>query len=156
MQGNARRGFSVLDLFPLLAIPVLLYNLAAAASAPAPVGALEASLVTTLRGPAMTLPMLSGVGMVLTWGDLLLLLSIVLLLVEVIKSARTSSTAIVNHMLSLGVFIVALVEFLLLPSFASSTFFLLMMMALLDAMAGMAVTIMSARRDFDVGGMGGG
>jgi hypothetical protein len=44
---------------------------------------------------------------------------------------------------------------LLLRSFASATFFLLTMIVLLDAMAGMAVTIISARRDLDVGGVAG-
>jgi hypothetical protein len=78
---------------------------------------------------------------------------VILLLVEVIKSARTASPAIINHMLSFGVFIFCLIEFLLLPSFSSSAFFLITMIVLLDALAGMAVTIVSARRDFDVGGM---
>jgi hypothetical protein len=59
-------------------------------------------------------------------------------------------------MLSMGLFIVCLIEFLLLRSFASPTFFLLTAIVLLDAMAGMVVTIVSARRDFDVAGLGGG
>jgi hypothetical protein len=54
----------------------------------------------------------------------------------------------------MGLFIVCLIEFLLLRSFASPTFFLLTAIVLLDAMAGMVVTIVSARRDFDVAGMG--
>lgn len=102
------------------------------------------------------MPMLSGTTLSLGWGDLLILLSIVFLLIEVIKAPRTASPSIINHMLSMGVFILCLVEFLLLPSFGTSTFFLLTMIVLLDAMAGMAVTIISARRDLDVGGVAGG
>jgi hypothetical protein len=36
------------------------------------------------------------------------------------------------------------------PAFATSVFFLIMMMSLLDVMAGFMVTIASARRDFGV------
>jgi len=47
--------------------------------------------------------------------------------------------------------IVSLIEFLLFKSFATSVFFFLMMMTLLDVLAGFMVTIVSARRDFGVG-----
>ena len=42
-------------------------------------------------------------------------------------------------------------EFLLAPAFATSTFFLLGVMVLLDVLAGFIVTIVSARRDIDFG-----
>lgn len=149
-RGNAR--LVGLELFPLMFIPILIYNiLAATSSDPAP-GSTTPALLTTLHADALSIPMLSGSTLSLNWGDLLLLLAVALLLAEVIKSARTGSPAIINHMLSLGLFIVCLIEFLLLPSFASSAFFLITMIVLLDALAGMVVTIISARRDFDVGG----
>jgi uncharacterized membrane protein len=47
-------------------------------------------------------------------------------------------------------FIVCLVEFLLFPAFATSTFFLLMLMVLLDVLAGFIVTIVASRREIDV------
>lgn len=155
MDVKANRGIAIFEIFPLLFVPVLLYNLAALFSATPPPGISEPTLLATMRSEALALPMLSGVKLSLGWGDLLLLLAVACLLVEVIKSARTASPAIMNHMFSMGVFVLALIEFLLLPSFASPTFFLLTMIALLDAMAGMTVTIISARRDFDVGGMAG-
>jgi len=46
---------------------------------------------------------------------------------------------------------VCLVEFLLLPAFQTSVFFILTFMCLLDVLAGVVVTIVSARRDFSVG-----
>ena len=90
----------------------------------------------------------------LHWGDVLLLLSLVMLFVELLKSTSTGTSAIFNHALSMLVFIVCLVEFLLHPAFATSTFFLIMIMSLLDVLAGVIVTIVSARRDveFDKGG----
>ena len=49
------------------------------------------------------------------------------------------------------VFIICLVEFLLLANFQTSVFFILTVMCLLDVLAGVVVTIVSARRDFSVG-----
>jgi hypothetical protein len=156
MDVRTHRGSaSMYEIFPFLLIPVLIYNLLALFSAPSATGSTEPSLLATLRAEAFVMPMLSGTTLSLGWGDLLILLSIVFLLIEVIKAPRTASPSIINHMLSMGVFILCLVEFLLLPSFGTSTFFLLTMIVLLDAMAGMAVTIISARRDLDVGGVAG-
>ena len=43
-------------------------------------------------------------------------------------------------------------QFLLLPAFATSAFFLLTTMVLLDVLAGFIVTIVASRRDIDMGG----
>ena len=43
-----------------------------------------------------------------------------------------------------------MIEFLLLPGFAGSVFFLILTMALLDVLAGFIVTIIASRRDFDL------
>ena len=48
------------------------------------------------------------------------------------------------------VLLVALVEFIVLPQFGTSVFFLLVLLAVLDVIAGFTVTITSARRDFSV------
>jgi hypothetical protein len=79
----------------------------------------------------------------------LLLIGLVMLFVELLKSTSTGTSAIFNHALSMLVFIVCLIEFLLHPAFATSTFFLIMIMSLLDVLAGVIVTIVSARRDVE-------
>ena len=48
--------------------------------------------------------------------------------------------------------LLCLLLFLLLPSFVTSTFFLIMIMVLLDVLAGFIVTIVASRKDFDFGG----
>lgn len=83
-------------------------------------------------------------------GDLLLMLALSLLFLELIKSTSASSSAIANHAFSLILFVVCLVEFLLLPAFATSVFFLVLLMCLLDVLAGIVVTIMAARRDISL------
>lgn len=131
-----------LAIAPLIAVPVLIYNLVALTSA---------SAAAALASAVFDMSMLSGARFVLTWGDLLLVLAIVLLFAEVLKSTGTGATAITNHMLSMVLFIVCLLEFLLLPSFATPVFFLMTAIVLLDALAGMVVSTISARRDFGVG-----
>jgi len=134
---------------PLLIIPILLYNLIAIAQIVAgnPDQA-HAGLVAEL----FSVPMPSGGQWSVSGGDLLILLGLFMLFFELVKSTSSEKVAIVNHSLSMVLFIVALVEFLLLPGFATSTFFLLTMMVLLDVVAGFTVTIISARKDFEFGG----
>ena len=95
--------------------------------------------------------MISGVNWSITNGEMLVFVAITLLFVEIVKSTSTGTSSILNHAVSMILFIVCLVEFLLMPNFATSTFFIIMSMTLLDVLAGVIVTIVSARRDFGVG-----
>lgn len=142
------------SVFPLLAIPVIIYNIIAftgAGAAPVAGAANLAPLATILAKPALSFPMISGVTWQLSGADALILLSISLLFLEILKSTSTGTATIMNHTVSLILFIICLVQFLLLPNFATSAFFILTIMALLDVLAGVVVTIVSARRDFGVG-----
>lgn len=146
--------------FPLLAIPVIIYNLIALTSGsvvPGEGAALSlAPLATTLANPVLNLSMISGVVWQMSGADALILLAIALLFLEILKSTSTGTATIMNHAVSMILFIVCLVEFLLHPNFATSAFFIIMVMTLLDVLAGVVVTIVSARRDFGVGeGFGG-
>ena len=96
-------------------------------------------------------PMTSGATWSISIGDLILFLSLILLFVELLKSTSSQRVAIVNHALSMALFVLCLVLFLLLPSFATSTFFLIVVMILLDVLAGFIVTIIASRKDFDFG-----
>lgn len=83
-------------------------------------------------------------------GGLLVVLGLLLLYVEIVKATRTSTVAVVDHVLSMGVFVVALLELLLLKDFGTLTFFLITLMTFIDVIAGFTVTIQGARRDFGV------
>lgn len=100
--------------------------------------------------------MASGADFNLRTGDIFVLVGLLFLFFEIIKSARVRSGTVLDHMLSTFVFIAALVLFLLVPFAATSTFFLIMCMALLDVIAGFTVSIFSARRDYTVGHDNGG
>ncbi len=162
--GPNKRGdrsmMSIFGIFPLLTIPVVIYNLMAFLFSKRP-DVVEGAVVTgndraiamfeTLQTPFLKLPMVSGATWSMTGGDLLILISLLFLFIEILKSTSTGTATILNHAVSMILFIVCLVEFLLFPQFATSIFFVLTMMTLLDVLAGVVVTIVSARRDFAVG-----
>jgi hypothetical protein len=130
---------------PLLIIPFLIYN---AVAFTAFGGATEGWRGTDL----LTIPMVSGQSWALTAGDLLLVVGLICLFFEVIKSTNTGRSSVIEHMASTALFVVFLVEFLLLAPAASSTFFILMMMALVDVVAGFTISITGAGRDVTMGG----
>jgi hypothetical protein len=135
---------------PLLLIPVVLYNIVILFGATGGGGMAEADAI--LRDPLFSIPMTSGANWSVGVGDLILFLSLILLFFELLKSTSSQKVAIVNHALSLIVFVVCLVEFLLIRGFATSTFFLIVTMVMLDVLAGFIVTIIAARKDLDFGG----
>jgi hypothetical protein len=133
-------GNTMFAAVPLLALPVLLYNLIAFTAGDAQ---------ATMTSPMFTISMPTGAAWSVSLGDLLLAASLVVLFVELLKSTTSRGIAILNHSLSMILFIVCLVEFLLVRAFATSTFFLITLMVLLDVLAGFIVTIISARRDIE-------
>lgn len=133
---------------PLLLIPVVLYNILALTSSGGP--ALEA-VDFALRDPMFSIQMASNARWNVGAGDLILCLALVLLFLELLKSTSSQKVAIVNHALSMILFVGCLIQFLLFPAFATSTYFLLLTMVLLDVLAGFIVTIIAARRDMDFG-----
>jgi hypothetical protein len=132
---------------PLLLLPVLAYNLLVLTLVGG-FGAVDAD--ARLSAPLFQIAMTSGARWPVSIGDLFVMISLGVLFAELLKSTTSRKTVIVNHALSMVVFIVCLVEFLLFRAFATSTFFLLMVMVLLDVLAGFIVTIMAARKDFDL------
>lgn len=116
--------------FPLLLIPLAIYNI----------------IVFLMPGvsfaePLVTLPLMSGAPWPITLSDGLLALGIAMLLLEVMKGARPGAKYLTDHLLSLIVFGGAIAEFLLWPRFASSTYFLLALLALVDFLSGVALRV---------------
>ena len=133
--------------FPLLALPVLAYNLIAL-TLTGGFSAIDAGdkIVVAL----FKIRAASGGMWAVSPADLLLSASLVVLFIELIKSTANRRIAIVNHSLSMLLFVGCLVELLLAPAFATSAFFLITLMVFLDVLAGFIVTIVSARREMDV------
>ncbi len=83
--------------------------------------------------------------------DALIIAGVILLYLELFKATRTSVGAIIEHVFSLLVFLVFLVQFIVYPPAANSTCVILMLLALLDVVGGFTISISTARRDFGVG-----
>lgn len=129
----------MLGTLPLMAIVIILYN-----------------VIVYLTGLSMesqitTVTLISGAVWTVTVGDLIVFAALMLLFLELINSTKTGASTIVNHGLSMLVLLIALVQFIVLPPFGTSTFFALVLLALFDVIAGFTVTITAARRDFTVG-----
>lgn len=135
-----RRSHNWMTVVPTLILPWIVYNILAATGVP-----LDHSLFK------ITLP--SGAEpWSFTVSDAVLLLSLILLFFEIIKSTRTGGNSVADHALSMVVFVLYLIWFLVVPTAATSLFFMMMVISLIDVVAGFSVTITSARRDYSVGG----
>jgi hypothetical protein len=139
--GRGNGGGSMFNVFPLLIIPVIIYAIVAYTTG------------ADMSAQVFSVPMVSG-SLPLSKGDLLVILGMIMLFMELIKAAGSGTATIINHGLSMVIFVIAMALFLLVGHFATSTFFLLTLMTLMDTVAGFVVTIVAARRDLAVGGDG--
>jgi hypothetical protein len=128
--------------FPLLLIPFAIYNIVAFLMP----GVSWTSTLTTVH-------MLSGATWNMSASDILIALGMLLLFAEVVKATRIGVRTVVDHGLSLLLFLGMLVEFLLIPQVATSTFFLLLVLSFIDVLGGFAVTLRTAQRDLTVEGI---
>lgn len=91
-----------------------------------------------------------------TWGDMVVLLGLIVLNIEIFKATRTSNVSIVDHTLSTFAFIAFLISWMISPwtigPKGDSTFLFLTVMSFVDVIAGFTITISAARRDFGLGG----
>ena len=101
--------------------------------------------------PLFSLPLPSGAEWLPVPSDLLIIGGVVLLYLELFKATRTSVGAIVEHILSLVVFLIFLIEFIVFAPAANSTCVILMLLALLDVIGGFTISISTARRDMNFG-----
>jgi hypothetical protein len=129
--------------FPLLLVPFAIYNM---------IAFLTPGVGWT--SPVTTVHMMSGQDWVPTWEDVLIAFAIFLLWVEIIKSTRLGTRNVMDHILAMALFIAMLVEFVLVQRAATSTFFLLMAVALADVLAGFIVGMRGPRRQLEIEGPG--
>ena len=131
-------------LLPLTVLPLAVYNLVA-------FGLIGAGSADPWAAEIISVSMVSGATFKMVLGDLVVTLSLFLLFIEMLKATRTGVSALMDHILSVLVFVVYLVEFLVAAPAATSVFFILMAIALIDVIAGFSITISGARRDVSFG-----
>ena len=128
--------------FPLLLITFAIYNIVAFLMPG-----------VSWSGALTTVHMVSGVDWTMSAGDMLITIAILLMFGEMMKSARIGIRTVIDHGLSLVLFLGMLVEFLLVRQAATATFFLLLVIGFIDVIGGFAVTLRSAQRDLTIEGV---
>ena len=125
--------------FPLLLIPFAIYNM---------IAFLTPGMSWTDK--VATIQLVSGQPWTVTPEEIFLAFSIMLLGIEVIKAARMGLRGLMDHILSMILFVAMLVEFLLVARAGTSTFFLLMTISFVDVLAGFIITARTAQRDIQI------
>lgn len=127
---------------PLFVVLLVAYNIAM----------LTGDINSILAAEMYSVGLVSGAQWSFTVSDLYIILGVIILYIEVFKSTRTGVSSVIDHTLSMVVFVLFLIEFLVVKDCGTSTFFILGLMALLDVIAGFTVSIVAARRDFSFTG----
>src|SRR5690606_23750424 len=89
----------------------------------------------------------SGAEWRMTVGDLMVVVGLFALLGEVFRAATMARHAVTNHLVSIIVLVIYVIEFVVVAEAANSPFFILTIMALIDVLTGVVVTIRLASRD---------
>lgn len=127
--------------FPLLLVPFAIYNII-----------VFLMPGVTWTGAVTSVHMVSGADWTMSAGDMVITLAILLLFGEMMKSTRIGVRTVIDHGLSLVLFLGMLVEFLLVKQASTATFFLLLVISFVDVLGGFAVTLRTAQRDLSIEG----
>jgi hypothetical protein len=140
MPAHRTSTLAYLIAFPLLLVPFALYNMVAFL------------LSMEFSTKVFAVPLLSGKSMDVSTGDVLVLLAVMLLYVEILKSTRMSTKAIMDHVLSMILFLAMTIEFITVGRAATSTFLILLALSFIDVIGGFTITIRTAQRDIEFQG----
>jgi hypothetical protein len=133
----------MLQMFPLLTFSLFVYAVLSFS-----VGSSQAPWY---ESETFIIHMMSGDAWRITAGHLFLMFSMMLLFVELLRATRTGTASLLNHALSVLLFIAALMLFLMVQGYGNSIFFIFMAMTMLDFMAGFIITSVASRRDLSLG-----
>jgi hypothetical protein len=128
----------MLAAIPLLILPVAAY---AALALTLGGGLFSAHCQARLTHPLFSFATGGGGVWPVSASDLLLATALVVAFIELLKGIGDRRVAIANHALSIVLFVACLTAMLLARAFATSTFFLITLMVLLDLAAGFIVTM---------------
>ena len=128
--------------FPLLLVPFAIYNIIAFLMPG-----------VSWSAPLTHVHMMSGAEWTMSAGEILIAFAVLLLFGEMLKSTRIAMRTVLDHALSLLLFLAMLVEFLLVGQASTGTFFLLLVISFVDVIGGFAVALRSAQRDLSVEGV---
>ena len=126
---------------PLLIIPFAIYNM------------LAFLLGVDWSKQTGSIQMVSGASWAVSYGEILIGASIIILFFEMLKATRLTTRTIIDHTLSTMLFIGMIIEFLLVQKCATGTFFLLLIISFVDVVGGFTISIRAAQREVTVEGV---
>ncbi|WP_420393629.1 hypothetical protein [Acuticoccus sp.] len=93
--------------------------------------------------------LVSGQNWALSYGDLIITVAIVLMLFSILRTASTSRMTVLGNMVMVLVLCVYIVLFLTVDFAGTSTFFILTMIALIDTLATVSVSLVASHSSVD-------
>jgi hypothetical protein len=131
----------MLTAIPLTIIPLILFNVVGYAIGGNP-----------WQNELVHIPLISGVIWPVTLADVFILLGLVMLFFETLRSAQPARSGVItNHIISTILLVIYVVEFIVVPVAGDSLFFTLTAIALFDVVAGFTISIRTAQRDISFG-----
>ncbi len=97
-----------------------------------------------------TFHLVSGANLTLTVSQIFIITGLFFSFIESIKATRTTTASVIDHSLSMLVFIAFLVCFLIVKEAGTSTFLILTIVSLVDVLMGFNISISTARRDIGI------
>ena len=120
---------------PLLVIPFAIYNIIAFLMPG-----------VSWSAPLTHLQLMSGAEWTMSVGDILVTFTVLILIVEVIKFARIGTRSFVDHALALLLLFGMAAEFVWVTQAATATFFLMLVIAFVEAAGGIGVSLRTRAR----------
>jgi hypothetical protein len=120
---------------PLLVIPFAIYNIIAFLMPG-----------VSWSAPLTHLQLMSGADWTMSVGDILVTFTVLILIVEVIKFARIGTRSFVDHALALLLLFGMAAEFVWVTQAATATFFLMLVIAFVEAAGGIGVSLRTRAR----------
>jgi hypothetical protein len=125
---------------PFFLYLLIFYNIVIFLPADPETGSMIESVVFEFR-------LISGAMVKMSLNTICIIVGLHCLYFEILRASRSTASTIINHTLSMVVFIVFLVEFIVVKSAGSAAFLVMTVMSLFVVIAGFTVSISTARRD---------
>ena len=128
--------------FPLFAIILISYNILAFWE--------TGSQSTALSYNLFTIKLISGASVKLTVESFLIIAGLHVLYFNILKSTRSTVDTMISQSLSVTVFIVFVIQFIIVKRAGTAHFLILTLMSMLDVIGGFTVAVSTARRDVSI------
>lgn len=142
--GRERENTPIYRYIPFMGVVLLIYNVLSLQYSD-PTGSFWEHSMTTISLP-------SGHSLAITYSEAFIVFALFVLFLELIKSTSASNAMITEQVLSVLVFIVFLIQFLISPHAAEPTFFILIVISLVEVLAGFVIIVKEARKDVHFSG----